>query len=126
MGKKVRNIEKIVCLAKLKATRTRESVDKAISKLSLEGRIINFNTVAKEANISKYWLYKETDIRKRIELLRKQQYNHLSIRPVTKKGSRSEEVLIKTLKMRIKEVEEENTKLKNQIQKLYGELYNKE
>ncbi|EJR82315.1 DUF6262 family protein [Bacillus cereus] len=117
--------QKIVCLAKLKATRTRESVDKAISKLSLEGRIINFNTVAKEANISKSWLYKETDIRKRIELLRKQQYNHLSIRPVTKKGSRSEEVLIKTLKMRIKEVEE-NTKLKNQIQKLYGELYNKE
>lgn len=127
MGKKVRNTEKIVCLAKLKATQTRESVDKAISKLSLEGRIINFNTVAKEANVSKSWLYKETDIRKRIELLRKQQYNHLSTRPVTKKkSSRSEEVLIKTLKMRIKEVEEENTKLKNQIQKLYGELYNKE
>ncbi|PDY23800.1 transposase [Bacillus cereus] len=126
MGKKVRNTEKIVCLAKLKTTQTRESVDKAISKLSLEGRIINFNTVAKEANVSKSWLYKETDIRKRIESLRKQQYNHLSTRPVTKKSSRSEEVLIKTLKMRIKEVEGENTKLKNQIQKLYGELYNKE
>ena len=126
MGKQVRNTEEIVRLAKLKTNRTREGVDKAISKLSLEGKVINFNTVAKEANVSKSWLYKERDIRKRIESLRKQQHNHLSTRPVTKKSSRSEEVLIKTLKMRIKELEGENTKLKNQIQKLYGELYNKE
>lgn len=53
MGKKVRNTEKIVCLAKLKVTQTRESVDKAISKLSMEGRVINFNIVAKEANVFK-------------------------------------------------------------------------
>ncbi|WP_426980267.1 DUF6262 family protein [Bacillus pseudomycoides] len=126
MGKQVRNTEEIVRLAKLKTNRTREGVDKAISKLSLEGKVINFNTVAKEANVSKSWLYKEQDIRKRIESLRKQQHSHLGARPVTQKSSRSEEVLIKTLKMRIKELEGENTKLKNQIQKLYGELYNKE
>ncbi|MBY0597019.1 DUF6262 family protein [Bacillus bingmayongensis] len=126
MGKQVRNTEEIVRLAKLKTNRTREGVEKAISKLSLEGKVINFNTVAKEANVSKSWLYKEQDIRKRIELLRKQQQNHSSTRSMVKKSSRSEEVLIKTLKMRIKELEGENTKLKNQIQKLYGELYNKE
>ncbi|MGE6846410.1 DUF6262 family protein [Bacillus tropicus] len=126
MGKQVRNTEEIVRLAKLKTNRTREGVDKAISKLSLEGKVINFNTVAKAANVSKSWLYKEQDIRKRIESLRKQQHNQLGTRPVNQKSSRSEEVLIKTLKMRIKELEGENTKLKNQIQKLYGELYNKE
>ncbi|MCU5092054.1 DUF6262 family protein [Bacillus toyonensis] len=125
MGKQVRNTEEIVRLAKLKTNRTREGVEKAISKLSLEGKVINFNTVAKEANVSKSWLYKEQDIRKRIESLRKQQQNHSSTRSMVKKNSRSEEVLIKTLKMRIRELEGENTKLKNQIQKLYGELYNK-
>ncbi|OOZ99819.1 transposase [Bacillus cereus] len=126
MGKQVRNTEEIVRLAKLKTNRTREGVDKAISKLSLEGKVINFNTVAKAANVSKSWLYKEQDIRKRIESLRKQQHNHLSTRPTIQKSSRSEEALIKTLKIRIKELEGENNKLKNQIQKLYGELYNKE
>jgi len=126
MGKQVRNTEEIVRLAKLKTNRTREGVEKAISKLSLEGKVINFNSVAKEANVSKSWLYKEQDIRKRIESLRKQQQNHSSTRSMVKKSSRSEEVLIKTLKMRTKELEVENTKLKNQIQKLYGELYNKE
>ncbi|MDP7990393.1 DUF6262 family protein [Bacillus sp. MHSD_36] len=126
MGKQVRNTEEIVRLAKLKTNRTREGVEKAISKLSLEGKVINFNSVAKEANVSKSWLYKEQDIRKRIESLRKQQQNHSSTRSMVKKSSRSEEVLIKTLKMRTKELEVENKKLKNQIQKLYGELYNKE
>lgn len=43
-----------------------------------------------------------------------------------KKGSRSEEILIKTLKRRVMELEKENKKLQNKIQKLYGELYNKE
>ena len=43
-----------------------------------------------------------------------------------KKSSRSEEVLIKTLKTRVKELEEENIRLRNQIQKLYGDLYIRE
>ncbi len=87
MGKQVRNTEEIVRLAKLKTNRTREGVEKAISKLSLEGKVINFNSVAKEANVSKSWLYKEQDIRKRIESLRKQQQNHSSTRSMVKKSS---------------------------------------
>ncbi|WP_438872342.1 DUF6262 family protein [Providencia hangzhouensis] len=71
MVKQVRNTEEIVRLAKQKSRRTRENVDKVISKLSLEGKTINFNTVAKEANVSKSWLYKEHDIRQRIESLPK-------------------------------------------------------
>lgn len=43
-----------------------------------------------------------------------------------KKNKKSEEILIKTLKARIKELEKENGQLKNQVQKLYGELYSKD
>src|SRR5690625_6745940 len=124
MVKQVRNTEEIVRLAKQKSRRTRENVDKVISKLSLEGKTINFNTVAKEANVSKSWLYKEHDIRQRIESLRKQQTENVISKP--KKSSRSEEVLIKTLKPRVKELEEENIRLRNKIQKLYGDLYIRE
>lgn len=43
---------------------------------------------------------------------------------LSKKSTRSEEVLIKTLKGRIKALEEENKQLKDQVQKLYGKLFN--
>ena len=125
MVKQVRNTEEIVRLAKQKSRRTRENVDKVISKLSLEGKTINFNTVAKEANVSKSWLYKEHDIRQRIEFLRKQQKT-ANVVSKPKKSSRSEEILIKTLKRRVMELEKENKKLQNQIQKLYGDLYIRE
>ncbi|PCF84239.1 transposase [Staphylococcus delphini] len=70
MDKQVRNTTEIVRLAKQKSKKTREKVDKVISKFSIEGKVINFNSIAKEANVSKSWLYKEHDIRQRIESLR--------------------------------------------------------
>ena len=125
MDKQVRNTTEIVRLAKQKSQKTREKVDKAISKFSIEGKAINFNSIAKEANVSKSWLYKEHDIRQRIESLRERQIaSNVVSKP--KKSSRSEEILIKTLKRRVMELEKENKKLQNQIQKLYGDLYNKE
>lgn len=39
------------------------------------------------------------------------------------KSPRSEDVLIKTLKSRIKALEEENERLKDQVQKLHGKLF---
>ncbi len=40
-----------------------------------------------------------------------------------RKSLRSEDVLIKTLKNRIKALEEENKPLKYQVQKLHGKLF---
>lgn len=125
MDKQVRNTTEIVRLAKQKSKKTRKKVDKAISKFSIEGKVINFNSIAKEANVSKSWLYKEHDIRQRIESLRERQIT-ANVVSKPKKSSRSEEILIKTLKRRVMELEKENKKLQNQIQKLYGDLYNKE
>ncbi|HHC9741293.1 TPA: DUF6262 family protein [Staphylococcus aureus] len=125
MDKQVRNTTEIVRLAKQKSQKTSEKVDKAISKFSIEGKAINFNSIAKEANVSKSWLYKEHDIRQRIESLRERQITS-NVVSKPKKSSRSEEILIKTLKRRVMELKKENKKLQNQIQKLYGDLYNKE
>ena len=72
----------------------KEKVDKAISKFSIEGKVINFNSIAKEANVSKSWLYKEHDIRQRIESLRERQITS-NVVSKPKKSSRSEEILIK-------------------------------
>ena len=105
-------------MAKQKSKRQREKVDKAISKFSIEGKVINFNSIAKEANVSKSWLYKEHDIRQRIESLRERQIT-ANVVSKPKKSSRSEEILIKTLK-EVMELEKENknyrTKFKNYME----------
>ncbi|AOL33881.1 DUF6262 family protein [Geobacillus thermoleovorans] len=77
--------------------------------------------------MSKSWLYKEPEIRKRIESIRGQQQKSLNgaLKLQKQKILKSEEVLIKNLKGRVKVLEEENLLLKKQIQKLYGELYSK-
>ncbi len=123
MTKQLRNTTKIVQLAKEKSDRTKVKVEKVISKMSLEGKTINFNTVSKEANVSKSWLYKVNDVRTRIESLRNQQQKKLKNGKKATKNNRSEDTLIRTLKDRIKDLEEEKRILKKQIEKLYGELY---
>ena len=60
MDKQVRNTTEIVRLAKQKSQKTREKVDKAISKFSIEGKAINFNSIAKEANVSNHGFIRNT------------------------------------------------------------------
>lgn len=115
------NTDAIVKLAKEKSIKVRNKVEKTISEMALQNEKINFNTVSKKANVSKSWLYKEKDIRERIELLRNQQITKVSNPP--KKRNRSEEILIKSLKSRIKDLEQENKKLKKQLEKAYANIF---
>jgi hypothetical protein len=57
-----------------------------------------------------------------VETLRGMQISELTPHKPSK-SPRSEEVLIKTLKSRIKTLEEENRQLKDQVQKLHGKLF---
>ena len=55
MDKQVRNTTEIVRLAKQKSQKTREKVDKAISKFSIEGNVcgkINLHTIAAQKYIT--------------------------------------------------------------------------
>ncbi len=93
---------------------------KAIKDLIDENRPINFNTVSKQGNISTAWLYKTKEVRKKIELLRKQQ-----VKVNNKKNAINEEsknAIILTLKNRIKLQSVEIHELKKQIEVLYGQI----
>ena len=116
------NTTAIVQLAKDKSEKTRIRVEKTISEMALKKEKINFNSVAQKANVSKSWLYKQKDIRNRVETLRGMQISELVPRKQSK-SPRSEDVLIKTLKNRIKALEEENKQLKDQVQILHGKLF---
>ncbi len=78
----------IIQLSKEKSEKTRIRVEKTISEMALKKEKINFNSVAQKANVSKSWLYKQKDIRTRVETLRGMQISELTC-PVTSKSKKS-------------------------------------
>ena len=69
-----RNTDGLHASAKQRAESTRRRVDDAIAALLRDPFVrINFNTVAAAAGVTKAYLYKEPELRGRIDVLRQQQ-----------------------------------------------------
>jgi len=112
--------------AKNKSKITLEKVDKAIRELSLTEQKINFNSVSQLGGISKTFLYNNEDIKKRIEELRdKQTSRTMNQRAKYDKTTKSKDIIIMAKDKKIKELEEKNKKLKEQLELLRGKLYEK-
>lgn len=103
-----------------------EKVDKAIRELSLKGERINFNSVMTASGVSKAFLYNNEEVKERIELLRKQEVSkEINQRAKTDKTNKSKDIIIMAKDKKIKELENENKKIKEQLAILRGKLYEK-
>ncbi len=112
--------------AKQRSQMALEKVDKAIRELSLTEQKINFNSVSQLSGVSKTFLYNNQEIKKRIEELRDKQVSKtINQRAKYDKTSRSKDIIIMAKDKKIKELEEENKKLKEQLEVLRGKLYEK-
>lgn len=112
--------------AKNKSKITLEKVDKAIKELSLTEQKINFNSVSEFSGVSKTFLYNNKEIKKRIEELRGKQINKtMNQRAKCDKTSKSKDIIIMAKDKKIKELENENKKFKEQLEILRGKLYEK-
>lgn len=101
-----------------------EKADKAIRELSLKGERINFNSVANASGVSKAFLYSNNEVKERIELLRKQEVSkEINQRVKTDKTSKSKDIIIMAKDKKIRDLENENKKLKEQLIILRGKLY---
>ncbi|UPW85321.1 DUF6262 family protein [Lysinibacillus sp. Ag94] len=98
--------------------KTKEKVENAIKRLTKDSKAINFNSVAKEAGVTKATLYNHSDIRERIEFLREQQEKAYSNSRVKRDEANQDAMIaslrrrIKKLEGRIEELEDENKKLR--------------
>lgn len=123
-GTHKRNTDGLVKNARQKSQKTVEKVDEAIQQLIKNKGNINFNSVSEESGVSKAFLYTHPEIRERIETLRKQQKGLPSPKQVKREMTDiSKDVVIAAKNKRIKEMEEENKLLKQELQKLRGKLY---
>lgn len=112
--------------AKKRSQMALEKVDKAIRELSLTEQKINFNSVSQLSGVSKTFLYNNQEIKKRIEELRDKQVNRtINQRAKYDKTSKAKDIIIMAKDKKIRELEEENKKLKEQLEVLRGKLYEK-
>lgn len=103
-----------------------EKVDKAIRELSLTEQKINFNSVSQLSGVSKTFLYNNQEIKKRIEELRDKQVSKtINQRAKYDKTSKAKDIIIMAKDKKIRELKEENKKLKEQLEVLRGKLYEK-
>jgi len=110
--------------AKNKTKMTLEKVDKAIRELSLGEQKINFNSVCNLSGVSKTFMYNNAEIKQRIEELRdKQTEKVIKQRLKYDKTDKSKDIIIMAKDKKIKELQEENRKLKGQLEVLRGKLY---
>jgi len=110
--------------AKQRSRMALEKVDKAIRELSLTEQKINFNSVSQLSGVSKTFLYNNQEIKKRIEELRDKQVSKtINQRAKYDKTSKAKDIIIMAKDKKIKELEKENKKLKEQLEVLRGKLY---
>lgn len=117
-----RNVEGLRGNAQRKRKETFDKVEQGIQKLIKEKRVINFNTVADASGVSKAWLYKEPEIKARIEHLRQNHSKSQKVPAKQKTSDASKDAIIKTLKERLKKVEAENRGLRDQHEAIYGRI----
>ena len=109
--------EQIRHLHEERKRKTKEKVEKAIKRLTKDSKAINFNSVAKEAGVTKATLYNHSDIRERIEFLREQQEKAYSNARV-KRNEANQDAMNASLRRRIKKLEERIEELEDENKKL--------
>ncbi len=116
-----RNIEGLRQNAQKKKQDAIERTEKGIQQLIKEGRSINFKTVAEVADVSTAWLYKEPEIKARIEHLRDQGTRKKKSVPTNQKANdASNNSKYQALKQRIQKVEAENRGLRDHLEAIHG------
>lgn len=124
MTNKCPNFGPLLKTVEEKTQKTKQKVEASIRELIKRQKEINFNSVTEESGVSKSFLYKHQDLRQQIESLRKQQEGLRTARQVKREMSdTSKDVVILSLRSRIKELEEQNKKLNEQLKVRFGDFY---
>ncbi|WP_374019968.1 DUF6262 family protein [Paenibacillus thiaminolyticus] len=118
--------EQLKAIHKARKEATKKKVDEAIQRLLRVSQSINFNSVASEAGITKATLYRNQELRERIESLRNQQSQAPSQKQLKRDlDENNKDAIIALLQRRIKKLEEELKQLREQQKISYGDLYKK-
>lgn len=110
-------------------TRTADAMQKArsaMNQLIASGEEVTFAAIHKRSGVSKTFLYNNKELREEIEKCRKETGEAAEIRRQKRiMTKQSRDVIIEAKDRRIKKLEEENRRLKLELDTLRGRLYDK-
>lgn len=125
MANKNPNTEPLLRSIEDKKQKTKQKVESTIKEMIKQKEKINFNSVSAKSGVSKPFLYKYSEIRSRIETLRKQEEKLDSPNQVKRNMTEhSKDVIIASLRKKVMHLEEENKKLKDQLKVEWAAIYN--
>jgi hypothetical protein len=125
-----RNVVGMVQNAQVRRAAARQRAEDAIRTLVDSREVVNFRRVGEVGRVSSAFLYRELDLAERIRQLRAQTESRPAHRPEERASDASKDAIIKTLRLRVAELEqarrelaEKNQQLQRQVEVLYGEIY---
>lgn len=121
MSQHKRNVEGMQKAQQHKIEASISRVKETIHDMKARNEPISFNSIAKQANVSKAWLYGQNDLCAQIKLLRNQ--NRSNNHHVSHAAINAKDRVIASLKDRLKKIEGENIELRKQLEVVYGELH---
>jgi hypothetical protein len=116
------NTEHIIAAAKRRSRATTARATAALRKLDNSGGAVNFDAVAREAKVSRSWLYNQPDLRSEIERLRSRQ--RPTPRRIPDRQRATDASLHQRLQIvsdRIRQLEHDNTRLRQALAEALGD-----
>ena len=118
------NSRHVVAAARRRAEQTREHAIAALRRMDATGQRISFDAVAREAGISRSWLYSQDDLRAEIERLRQRHPAALSAPVPPQRQRASDSSLLRRLEaatVRARRLEADNQQLRDALARALGE-----
>jgi len=119
--------------AEARRSGARQRAENAIRALAESGEEVNFRRVSEMGRVSSAFLYRELDLADQIRQLRAQGQPRPAHHSSERASDASKDAIIKTLRLRIAELEhtrrelaDKNQQLQKQVEVLYGELYGRQ
>ena len=118
------NTTHLITAAQRRHELTRAKAIRALRELDQTGTPVTFETVAREAEVSRSWLYTQPDIKDEIHRLRTLG-NRTPSKPTPSRQRTTQSSLLRRLEIannRNRELTEENQRLRRQLERALGQL----
>ncbi|MCY7340730.1 MAG: DUF6262 family protein [Pseudonocardia sp.] len=117
------NTQHLLDAARRRAQATRRRAGAALRRMDNTGTHVTFDALAREAGVSRSWLYNQPDLRAEVERLRDRPHPAAG-RPVPDRQRSSDASLLRRVEVatqRIHELETDNTRLRHALAEALGE-----
>lgn len=118
------NSSHVIAAAHRRAAATRKRAVAALRRMDKTGQPINFDAVAREATVSRSWLYNQPDLRAEVERLRARRNPSPPGLPIPDRQRASDASLLRRLESateRIRQLETDNQQLREALAMALGE-----